>query len=510
MASVTSIVDLKPFKTSWTIKVKVIRLWKQTTGGGGETIDMVLCDVKGNKIHASVKKELVAKYDPFLKEGHSNMFINFSLVHSVGSYRTTTHPYRISFLSKTRVLPSEQLPGELCGFQPVKYNEVLDGSLNPDYLIDIIGHIVKVSHIEHVNVNGQETEKLCVELRNSDDERIPLVLWGNAACDVNYAIQVRSEYTTICVLRFGKINVWNGELCVSNAFNISDIVLDPAMTEVNNFLASLPEDDLPLAIVESQYEAGVNGSSDGDASFRPTPRKTLAEVLQTKQVEKCIVLCTVAAIDADMGWFYWTCKVCSKEVWSVPKYKDDVLEQCCYCATCNTYNPKTDTRYRLHLVVLDNTTNTKFVLFDNHVAQLLNQPLLHVGGPSDKPEIARTDVLLHALNTVVGKTYLFKIGIERENLLNKHQSYPVLKLITDKNSKNRYQDIGCTNAAEGTNIDSMDIHSDLADMSDSFAMRPAKRIRALNRDFGESNAQNSGSNCFSSVMIKKEKLDKSG
>lgn len=70
--------------------------------------------------------------------------------------------------------------------------------------------------------------------------------------------------------------------------------------------------------------------------------------------------------------------------------------------------------------------------------------------------------------------------------------------------------VGFLQAAEGTNIDSMDIHSDLADMSDSFAMRPAKRIRALNRDFGESNAQNSGSNCFSSVMIKKEKLDKSG
>lgn len=51
---------------------------------------------------------------------------------------------------------------------------------------------------------------------NFSDERIPLVLWGNAACDVNYAIQVRSEYTTICVLRFGKINVWNGNY--NNAF----------------------------------------------------------------------------------------------------------------------------------------------------------------------------------------------------------------------------------------------------------------------------------------------------
>lgn len=101
------------------------------------SLDIILSPfyTQGNKIHASVKKELVAKYDPFLKEGHSNMFINFSLLHSVGSYRTTTHPYRISFLSKTCVLPSEQLPGDLCGFQPVKYNEVLDGSLNPDYLI---------------------------------------------------------------------------------------------------------------------------------------------------------------------------------------------------------------------------------------------------------------------------------------------------------------------------------------------------------------------------------------
>lgn len=42
------------------------------------------------------------------------------------------------------------------------------------------------------------------------DERIPLVLWGNVACDLNNAIQVRMEYTSICVLRFGKITVWNG------------------------------------------------------------------------------------------------------------------------------------------------------------------------------------------------------------------------------------------------------------------------------------------------------------
>ncbi|KAH0866912.1 hypothetical protein HID58_073934 [Brassica napus] len=41
------------------IRVKVIRLWKQYSVAGGETIEMVFVDEKGDKIHASVRKELV-------------------------------------------------------------------------------------------------------------------------------------------------------------------------------------------------------------------------------------------------------------------------------------------------------------------------------------------------------------------------------------------------------------------------------------------------------------------
>lgn len=32
---------------------------------------------------------------------------------------------------------------------------------------DIVGHVVKVSRIEHVNVHGKETERIHLELRNS-------------------------------------------------------------------------------------------------------------------------------------------------------------------------------------------------------------------------------------------------------------------------------------------------------------------------------------------------------
>ncbi|CAN6847009.1 unnamed protein product, partial [Brassica oleracea] len=44
-------------------------------------------------------------------------------------------------LSTTRVRSCEQLPENLAGFGPVKYKDVLDGTLNPDYLVG--------NHIEH-------------------------------------------------------------------------------------------------------------------------------------------------------------------------------------------------------------------------------------------------------------------------------------------------------------------------------------------------------------------------
>ncbi|KAH0866914.1 hypothetical protein HID58_073936 [Brassica napus] len=61
MDAMNFISDLKPKKSLWKIRVKVIRLWKQYSAAAGETIEMVFVDEKGDKIHASVRKELVSQ-----------------------------------------------------------------------------------------------------------------------------------------------------------------------------------------------------------------------------------------------------------------------------------------------------------------------------------------------------------------------------------------------------------------------------------------------------------------
>ncbi|CAN7050295.1 unnamed protein product [Brassica oleracea var. botrytis] len=213
MVAITAVSDLKPFKSMWKIQVKIIRLWKQYSAAGGLTIEMVLIDSNVSILYwsfhnSSVKKDLVNQFDSFLSQGSSKIIINFSLNPSCGSYRTTIHPYRIGFLSTTRVRNCDDLPDALTGFEPVNYRDIIDGTLNTDYLVDVIGQIVEVTPIEVVSANGKETHKLTVELRNEKDERLPMVLWGNFATDVSDAIQGRGENTIICVLRFGKIKVW--------------------------------------------------------------------------------------------------------------------------------------------------------------------------------------------------------------------------------------------------------------------------------------------------------------
>ncbi|CAN7014591.1 unnamed protein product [Brassica oleracea var. botrytis] len=443
--------DLSPAKTTWKIKVKIIHLWRQYSAGDIDSIEMVLIDsngdtiqatvnedvvpifesfleegdskifinfslsqayimgqiVEGVKIHASVMKDLVTKFDPFLSQGSSKIFINFSVGHSYGSYRTTKHPYKISFLETTRVRSCES-PIEVSGFDPATYSDIRDGSLNSDYLVDVIGQIVEVSPIEVVTVNGKDTNKISLELRNSNDERLQTVLWGVFATDVMEAIQMRRNHAIIFLIHLFTLT---DERSISNAYNVSDVSLNPPMVEVDDFIAVLPKDELVLPIVDPKPLSICCGVSQKDDFFVHTPRKTISQLSDARHVEKCIVMCTIAAIDSDMGWYYLSCKVCAKKVLNVPNdfdedgNDDDPILFAYYCPKCKVSNPKLLPRYKLHLTVLDSTGNSKFLLFDNLAIQLLHQPCTELVGPN-ADEIEEPAAIPLALNNLIGKTFI--------------------------------------------------------------------------------------------------------
>lgn len=83
----------------------------------------------------SVKKELMAQFDPVISEGDSKIIIIFAVTQAGGSSRTTKHAYKIGFLATARVRSCEELPYNLTGFTPANFRHLLDGTLNTDYLV---------------------------------------------------------------------------------------------------------------------------------------------------------------------------------------------------------------------------------------------------------------------------------------------------------------------------------------------------------------------------------------
>jgi hypothetical protein len=58
---------------------------------------------QGAKIHATIRKGLVSMFDSKIEEGQVYNMSYFSIFPQSGSYRTTLHPYKLVFHSRTMV-----------------------------------------------------------------------------------------------------------------------------------------------------------------------------------------------------------------------------------------------------------------------------------------------------------------------------------------------------------------------------------------------------------------------
>ena len=84
---------------------------------------------------AVVKKNLVSKFSPLLKEGECRTITNFGVGQNLGSYRSTKHQYKFFFFQTTAVRMCEDLGIPLHGFSFVPSNDIITKSLDDAYLI---------------------------------------------------------------------------------------------------------------------------------------------------------------------------------------------------------------------------------------------------------------------------------------------------------------------------------------------------------------------------------------
>ncbi|XP_024014260.1 uncharacterized protein LOC112088207 [Eutrema salsugineum] len=201
MSTFTSLTALKPFKTQWKIRVKILKLWKQYLNGI-ETMEMVVVDELNQTMHVSIKKQFIKKIENLLEEGTTKIITNFQVTHNGGKFRTTSHVYKIQFAATTSVRPSEDLDATILGLKLVNFDDIHDGKLNPDFLIDIVGQIVSIGEVEILNVNKKQTKRLTMTLRDTRNCTLNCVAHDDLAYEIEEKCKdpVGKSPFAICVL----------------------------------------------------------------------------------------------------------------------------------------------------------------------------------------------------------------------------------------------------------------------------------------------------------------------
>ncbi|KAG2274416.1 hypothetical protein Bca52824_056971 [Brassica carinata] len=97
---------LKPYKTKWRSQVKLLHSWRQNTSFGGETLQMVLTDERGEKIHATCKRNHIQSVQRKLPSGNG-VFSQRYRFPSIRPISPTTHPYKMTISDETVITNSD-------------------------------------------------------------------------------------------------------------------------------------------------------------------------------------------------------------------------------------------------------------------------------------------------------------------------------------------------------------------------------------------------------------------
>ncbi|KAL0722285.1 hypothetical protein Bca4012_036884 [Brassica carinata] len=165
IVKLSNLTDVKPYKSEWRVEVKVIHKWISFNHQSGASIEMVLADENGVKIHASCKQSLMPKLESHFRVGEWKVITNFTLSPASGLNRTTNHVYKMEFLSQTSISDSN-IQCHSMFLDLHDFDNMLNGSHDTCFLIDVVGEVLDLGGLDIVQYARKEVNKLEFTLRD--------------------------------------------------------------------------------------------------------------------------------------------------------------------------------------------------------------------------------------------------------------------------------------------------------------------------------------------------------
>ncbi|CAJ2638424.1 unnamed protein product [Trifolium pratense] len=184
----SNIDEINSDRSTWNLKAKIIRLWQVSDFNRPNvpfSVEMVLMDSDGAKIHATIKKTLIYKFKHDLIEGKVYSFENLGVASNNGGYRTTHHPYKLNFQFGSFVQRLSNCDIVKSPFTFVPIAEVVGGLYDTDFLVDVIGFLTEIGQEREITNQNGSTTKLNVISLEADGHKLQCTLFGPYVDELN-------------------------------------------------------------------------------------------------------------------------------------------------------------------------------------------------------------------------------------------------------------------------------------------------------------------------------------
>ncbi|XP_057451568.1 replication protein A 70 kDa DNA-binding subunit C-like isoform X2 [Lotus japonicus] len=324
---------------------------------------MVLMDSKGCKIHASIRRTLVYRFQNQLTEGRVYQISFFGVCENGGEFRTTSHSYKINFQmhSSVRLMSSTSITGNPFSFMSL--SDVVFKEPDTSFLIDVIGILTGSSGEQQFEKYGKMQKRITLEIEQ-EGVRVEAAFFGKYVDEIFGQLASGDMTNAVVVVQFAKIKPFKGKPSIQNVYGATQILFNPPIDEAASVRERFVENHGPDAQVISQLQDSGKLFVAEDF-LKLHEGKTIEQIKDLVEKCVCVVLAVVKFIPDDNTWYYPACK-CNKKVYPA----DDMY----FCEACVRHVVTTIPKYKIRLRVMDSKDSTTFVLFDQEASNLLNKP----------------------------------------------------------------------------------------------------------------------------------------
>ncbi|XP_045805054.1 uncharacterized protein LOC123898203 isoform X2 [Trifolium pratense] len=371
-----SVKDVTKKKEIWRLGVILDDMWIVSKGESEVTMEMLLRDIKGYTIQATVMTDDIEKWKEQLAQGQTYYMRNFRVADNDSQYKMTPHKFRLIFVGATRVNAVEIPEIPKTHFYFKDFEEISNGTFRTDLLIDAIGVVNSIGKI--VTATTTRKANVAFTIKDQRDKEIDCTLWDLVSEQfINGYNQRSNNDHCVIIMRHVRVREAQGSypLQLTNVWNGTKILFDTSIPEIEKFRASLPKETVYASQNRSfststqlytQSYAGTQYNTD-ENFMRNAQVLSLGAMKKLKKDAVCVTVVSTSHIRvSNGGWFFYACNDGRNDC----SLKCEGSELPFVCRKSHTTNdPRV--KYKLDVEVYDGDDTAKFVFWDNTLDEMV-------------------------------------------------------------------------------------------------------------------------------------------